>query len=64
MPQIALGEPIAEFRHNITFRTIRGRVYSVETAIPHLAVRWFEFARLPNAAISQLARKIIQKLSP
>jgi A/G-specific adenine glycosylase len=58
-----LGGPIAEFHHGITFRAIQGRVYSVETASPvrHPSLRWFELKQLPDAAISQLARKIAQK---
>jgi A/G-specific adenine glycosylase len=57
---ISFGEPMAQFRHSITYRTIRGRVYPVETrsGFARGAFRWFQFARLPQAAISQLARKI------
>ncbi len=61
-----LGEPTAEFRHNITFRTIRGRIYPVATSggFARGALRWFELARLPHAAISQLARKISGVIPP
>jgi len=60
----SLGEPVEEFRHRITFRTIHGRVYPVENfrGRPHGSWRWFELARLPQAAISQLARKIVHRV--
>ena len=62
---LSLGEPVADFRHSITFRSIRGSVYPVEgcRGIPRKAVRWFDLTGLPQAAISQLARKIAQKIS-
>jgi A/G-specific adenine glycosylase len=65
VPLLTLEEPMAEFRHGITFRTIQGRVYPVETprAIRHAALHWFELKALPQAAISQLARKIAQKIA-
>jgi A/G-specific adenine glycosylase len=60
-----IGNPMAEFRHNITFRAIAGRIYPVNTAraIRHRSLHWFELDELPKAAISQLARKIAQKLA-
>jgi adenine-specific DNA glycosylase len=60
-----LGEPITDFRHGITFRSIQGRVYPVESscAFRHASLRWFELKSLPQAAISQLARKIVQKIA-
>ena len=60
-----VGEPIAEIRHGITFRAIKARVYPVEPARPlrHASIHWFELTELPKAAISQLARKIVQKIS-
>ncbi len=58
------SEPMADFRHNITFRAIQGRVYSGK--LPHLPrnapLRWYNFSQLPQAAISQLARKVIKKV--
>ena len=64
-PGLALGEPIAEFRHGITYRAIQGRVYLVETSrtFRHASLHWFELKRLPQAAISQLARKIVQTIA-
>jgi A/G-specific adenine glycosylase len=60
----SLGEPLAEFRHTITFRSIRGNVYPVEgcRGVLRGTMRWFDLTRLPQAAISQLARKIVQKI--
>ena len=60
----SFGEPVAEFRHGITFRAIQGRVYPVESfpGMPRGSWRWFELARLPQAAISQLARKIVHRV--
>ena len=65
VPLPTLGEPLAEFRHGITFRAIRGRVYPVEAprAFRHASLHWFELKELPQAAISQLARKIVQKMA-
>ena len=65
VPLLTLGEPIAGFRHGITYRAIQGRVYPVETSRPirHASLRWFELKQLPQAAISQLARKIVEKIA-
>ena len=62
---VSLGEPLAEFRHTITYRSIRGHIYPVEGVRGNLrgAVRWFELASVPHAAISQLARKIVQAIA-
>jgi A/G-specific adenine glycosylase len=53
-----------DFRHAITYRTIRGLAYLVRAprVIRHPHLRWFELKDLPQAAISQLARKIIGKI--
>ena len=61
---LTFGEPLAAFRHNITYRSIQGLVYPVKTTLPlrHSSVHWFELKDLPQAAISQLARKIAQKI--
>jgi hypothetical protein len=65
-PPFRLGEPLAEFRHNITFRTIKGYVYPVSYSrgIRHASLHWFELTDLPHAAISQLARKIVKLVTP
>ena len=63
-----LGKPFAELRHGITYRTIRVEVYGA--ALPRVdgrpdrrgSARWFPLARLPHAAVSQLARKIAARL--
>ena len=59
-----LGDSVAEVRHGITYRSIRARVYPVETsrAIRHSSLHWFEIEDLPQAAISKLARKIVQTI--
>jgi A/G-specific adenine glycosylase len=65
VPLLTLGEPMADFRHGITFRAIQGRVYPVKIsrAFRHPSLHWFELKQLPQAAISQLARKIVQKIA-
>ncbi len=62
VPVLAWGEPLAGFRHGITYRSIHGQVYPVETAdaVRHASLHWFKIKDLPQAAISQLARKIAQ----
>ncbi len=66
-----LGKPFAELRHGITYRTIRVEVYGAALARvdgKHCSLdrrgsaRWFPLARLPHAAVSQLARKIAARL--
>ena len=58
-------DPVAEFRHNITYRAIHGQVYPVATQRPvhHAGLQWFELKQMPQAAISQLARKILRHIS-
>ncbi|MDR3676040.1 MAG: A/G-specific adenine glycosylase [Acidobacteriota bacterium] len=60
-----VGEPLAEIRHGITYRAIKAQVYPIKTARPlrHASLHWFELEELPQAAISQLSRKIVQKIS-
>jgi A/G-specific adenine glycosylase len=60
----SLGEPVAEFHHTITFRAIQVCVYPVRgiRGVPHGAWRWFELAHLPQAAISQITRKIVHRV--
>ena len=57
-----LDESGAEFRHTITYRAIRGRVYRVQLthSVRRAGLRWFPVAQLSGAAISQLARKAAQ----
>jgi adenine-specific DNA glycosylase len=64
VPLLTVGDPIAEFRHGITYRAIQGRVYPVANprALRHHSLRWFELKQLPQAAISQLARKVVEKM--
>jgi len=61
----AVAEPVAKFRHGITYRSIQGLVYPLEgiTAGTPGHWRWFELSRLPQAAISQVARKVIANIS-
>ena len=65
VPRLTWGEPLAEFRHGITYRSILGQIYPVEAAdaIHPAALHWFKLKNLPQAAISQLARKIAQIIS-
>jgi len=54
------GESLAGFHHGITYRSIQGRVYPFPP-IPsprRSSLRWFDLAELPQAAVSQLARKV------
>jgi A/G-specific adenine glycosylase len=62
---VAIGPSIAEFGHGITFRAIHGQVYPVESprAVRHRSLQWFKIEDLPQAAVSQLARKIARKLA-
>ncbi len=57
------SDPMAEFRHSITFRAIQGQVYSGKLLHPlrNTPLRWFNLRQLPQAAISQLARKVIKE---
>jgi A/G-specific adenine glycosylase len=61
----SLGQPVGEFRHTITYRTIHGGIYPVKTrgGFGRERLRWFDVARLPQAAISQLARKILRQIA-
>ena len=60
----SVGSSVGRFKHAITYRSIQGEVYPIETGRPirHVSLQWFELEALPQAAISQLARKIVQKL--
>jgi A/G-specific adenine glycosylase len=61
---VAGDDPIAQLSHGITYRAIRVHAYPAEiSAIPRQrGLRWFPIISLPQAAISQLARKIAQQV--
>jgi adenine-specific DNA glycosylase len=63
--KLTVGEPAAKFKHAITYRAIQGLVYPVESARPirNASLHWIELKDLPQSAISQLARKIAQKIA-
>jgi len=58
--QVRIGEPFAELRHGITYRSMRVHLYPVEFDGKNFpsSARWFRVARLKNSATSQLARKV------
>jgi A/G-specific adenine glycosylase len=61
---VAIGNSIAELNHRITYRSIRVHAYLAE--ISHTRrkdpFQWISISSLPQAAISQLARKIAQRV--
>jgi len=63
-PSLNLRDSAAEIHHGITYRSIRVHAYTAE--IPHPprqnGFRWFAISSLPEAAISQLARKIARQV--
>jgi len=61
----ALKKPDHQLRHNITYRSIRVRVYTGEWTgrSPGGGFRWFQPQTIEQAAVSQLARKIARKLA-
>ena len=63
-PSLTLRDSIAELRHGITYRSICVHAYSAEVSHPRRqsGLRWFTISSLRQAAISQLARKIAQKV--
>jgi A/G-specific adenine glycosylase len=63
-PSLTLRDSIAELHHGITYRSIRVHAYPAEISNPprKRGLRWFPISSLPQAAISQLARKILQKV--
>lgn len=62
---VSLKDSGSQLRHNITFRSIRVRVYTGKfCGVPREKhVRWFPAAKIEQAAVSQLARKIAQELA-
>ena len=55
--------PIAELHHSITYRAITVHVYAAQVpySTANGSIRWFGLRTLPRAAISQLARKVMNK---
>jgi A/G-specific adenine glycosylase len=53
-------ETLEDFRHTITYRSIRGTIYAVKMrrGPKPKEGRWFDLNQLDKAAISQLARKV------
>lgn len=62
---IEFGAPMAEARHTITHRSIRVNVYPVTLSGPisKTSFKWLPAHRLGHSAVSQLARKILSKIS-
>ncbi len=62
--QLTIGKPIGRIRHTITYRSIQGRVFPVETSRSewHKSIRWLPLQEVSKGAISQLARKVVHKL--
>ena len=60
-----VGEPVAEVRHGITYRSIRVHVCPAEISggMSTDLIRWFPLDQLPRAAVSQLARKIAARIA-
>jgi len=63
-PALTLRESIAELHHGITHRSIRVHAYPAEiSSLPRKSgLRWLAVSNLRQAAISQLARKIAQRV--
>jgi A/G-specific adenine glycosylase len=57
-----LGALLGELPHSITFRSIRVHLYAAEVPVGRNSLRWFPMARVPEAAVSQLARKIARAM--
>ncbi len=62
---VRIGEPLAELRHGITYRSISVHLYpvAVRGRFARQALRWFALDRLHQSAVSQLARKIAKNLA-
>ncbi|MGH9434554.1 MAG: A/G-specific adenine glycosylase [Terriglobia bacterium] len=57
--KLRLGRKVAIARHTITYRTIRVELYEAMGIPRGGQLRWFTAAAFENAAVSQLARKIM-----
>ena len=62
---LTLADSVVELQHGITYRSIRVHAYPGEISNPprKSGLRWFPISSLGQAAISQLARKIAQRIS-
>jgi A/G-specific adenine glycosylase len=63
-PTLTLDDSIAELHHGITHRSIRVHAYRVEiSSLPRKSgLQWCAISTLKQAAISQLARKIAERV--
>jgi A/G-specific adenine glycosylase len=61
---VLLGPPLAETNHRITFRSISVQIYSTEFKgrMTGKSLRWLPMQKLNESAVSQLARKIAEKI--
>jgi A/G-specific adenine glycosylase len=61
---LRLAQPVAEFRHRITYRSIIARIYPAEATLPahRRSTRWFTAEQLRVGALSQVARKVIHSV--
>jgi len=59
-----LPRSLAQLRHAITYRSIIVDIYAAEVRGSNAkhALRWFTMSRLPQSAVSSLARKIAEKI--
>jgi A/G-specific adenine glycosylase len=59
---VQMGRSVGEVRHSITFRSLRVHLIPVEVSDGAGSLRWFATNRLPGAALSKLAHKIVERL--
>jgi adenine-specific DNA glycosylase len=61
---VRFSPPLGELRHDITFRSIHVALHpaAISGRLREGAASWIPLSRLPGAAISQLARKIAEKI--
>lgn len=60
--EVEIGSVVATTRHNITHRKIQVSIHSIRRPRPAVkkSWKWLSSARLEDAAIPQLARKVAQ----
>ncbi|HUZ47840.1 MAG TPA: A/G-specific adenine glycosylase [Terriglobia bacterium] len=60
---IAFGEPCHKLHHNITYRSIQVQIYAAELpeSLRVKGCRWFAAGKIEQAAVSQLARKVLRE---